>query len=398
MDGAITAPEIARQLKAEGLKKIAVVSNEPDKYPKGALPADVEVYHRDRLDFVQKQMRDVPGVTGIVYDQTCAAEARRLRKRGQFPDPDRRVVINERVCENCGDCSVQSNCISVEPVETEFGRKRRINQSTCNKDFSCVKGHCPSFLSVYGAELRTAAKESADTGDDAVFAGLPDPQLPAVDEPFNVLVTGIGGTGVITVGALISMAAHLEGKGVTCLDVTGLAQKNGPVTSHVRVAANPEDLHATRIASGSADLVLGCDIVVASNPDSLSKMAPGRTAVVANDHVAPTADFASDPNLDLSSKGMEDAIAQVAGSDDAHFVSATAIATALVGDAIATNLFLVGYAFQLGRIPVSLGAFDRAIELNGRQIAMNRRAFAWGRLAAHDMAKVQEIARPAAAR
>ena len=394
MDGAITAPEIARQLAAEGVKKIVVVSNEPDKYPSGSLPPGVETYHRDRLDYVQKQLREIRGVTGIVYDQTCAAEARRLRKRNEFPDPDRRVVINERVCENCGDCSVQSNCISVEPVETEFGRKRRINQSSCNKDFSCVKGHCPSFLSVHGAKLRKVANESIDTGGDEVFADLPEPNIPATSEPFNVLVTGIGGTGVITVGALLSMAAHLEGKGVTCLDVTGLAQKNGPVTSHVRVAERPEDLHATRIASGAADLVLGCDIVVASNPDSLSKMRQGRTAVVANDHVAPTADFASDPNLDLSSKGMETAIASVAGDPDAHFVSATALATALMGDAIATNLFLVGYAFQIGRIPVSLGAFEQAIVLNGRQIEMNKRAFAWGRLAAHDMQKVQTLARP----
>jgi indolepyruvate ferredoxin oxidoreductase len=394
MDGAITSPEIARQLDAEGVKKIVLVSNEPDKYARGALPAGCEIYHRDRLDGVQKQMREVPGVTAIVYDQTCAAEARRLRKRGEFPDPDRRTIINERVCEGCGDCSVQSNCISVEPVETDFGRKRQINQSSCNKDFSCVKGHCPSFLSVYGAELREVATQAADTGGDAVFADLPLPSTPSTDEPFNVLVTGIGGTGVITVGALIGMAAHLEGKGVTVLDVTGLAQKNGPVTSHVRVADRPEDLHATRLASRSADLVIGCDIVVASSPESLEKMAAGRTTVIANDHVAPTADFASNPDLDLSSRGMEQVITASAGTDDSHFVSATALATALMGDAIATNLFLVGYAFQRGRLPVSLGALDRAIELNGRQIEMNKRAFAWGRLAAHDEARVQEITRP----
>ena len=394
MDGAITSPEIARQLDAEGVGKIAVVSNEPDKYARGSLPSGCEVYHRDRLDWVQKQMRETPGVTAIVYDQTCAAEARRLRKRGEFPDPDRRTVINERVCEGCGDCSVQSNCISVEPVETEFGRKRRINQSSCNKDFSCVKGHCPSFLSVYGASLREVTTESAGPSGDTLFAGLPLPDAPTTDEPFNVLVTGIGGTGVITVGALVGMAAHLEGKGVTVLDVTGLAQKNGPVTSHVRVANRPEDLHATRLASGSADVVIGCDIVVASSPESLEKMSPGRTSVFANDHVAPTADFASNPDLDLSSRGMEQAISAAAGPEGSHFVSATALATALMGDAIATNLFLVGYAFQRGRLPVSLGALERAIELNGRQIELNKRALAWGRLAAHDETKVQEIARP----
>ncbi|MEE2662807.1 MAG: indolepyruvate ferredoxin oxidoreductase family protein [Myxococcota bacterium] len=394
MDGAITSPEIARQLDAEGVKKIVIVSDEPDKYPRGSLPPGCEVYHRDRLDFVQRLLRPLPGVTAIVYDQTCAAEARRLRKRGEFPDPDRRTVINERVCEGCGDCSVQSNCISVEPAESEFGRKRRINQSSCNKDFSCVKGHCPSFLSVYGGELRVAASDAADTGGDAIFADLPLPQTPSIDEPFNLLVTGIGGTGVITVGALLGMAAHLEGQGVTVLDVTGLAQKNGPVTSHLRVAHDPEALHATRIASGSADLVLGCDIVVASSPENLEKMSPGRTTVIANDHVAPTADFAGNPDLDMSSKGMEVAITAAAGEDQCHFVSATALATALMGDAIATNLFLVGYAFQRGRLPVSLGALERAVELNGRQVEMNKRALAWGRLAAHDPARVQEIARP----
>ena len=394
MDGAITSPQIAQQLQAEGVTKIAVVSDDPDKYPRGSLPAGCDVYHRDRLDFVQKQMREIQGVTAIVYDQTCAAEARRLRKRGQWPDPDRRTVINERVCEGCGDCSVQSNCISVEPVETEFGRKRRINQSSCNKDFSCVKGHCPSFLSVYGAELREAASEAADTGGDEVFADLPEAATAPCDDPYNLLVTGIGGTGVITVGALVGMAAHLEKKGVTVLDVTGLAQKNGPVTSHVRVAQDPADLHATRIAGGAADLVLGCDIVVASSPENLEKMSRGRTTVIANDHVAPTADFASNPDLDLSSKGMEDAIEASAGADTSHFVSATSLATALMGDAIATNLFLVGYAYQLGRLPISLGALTRAIELNGRQIEMNMRALNWGRLAAHDPEKVQQIARP----
>ena len=383
MDGAVTAPEIAHQLHAEGAKRIAVLSNDIDKYPRGVFPPGVEVYHRDRLDHVQKQMREIKGVTAIVYDQTCAAEARRLRKRGEFPEPDRRIVINELVCEGCGDCSVQSNCISVEPVETEFGRKRRINQSSCNKDFSCVKGLCPSFVSVHGGQLRKVEQKAADLGADDPFADLPMPATPDVTRPYNVLVTGIGGSGVITVGALIGMAAHLEGKGCSVLDVTGLAQKNGPVTSHIRVANDPERLYSTRLSQGSADLVIGSDIVVTTGPDALSKMAPGRTTAVVNSHVAPTAAFASNPDLDLSSKGMEDAIRRHAGDADCHFPAATTLATAVMGDAIATNLFLVGYAFQTGRLPVGYGAMMRVIELNGRAIDMNKLAFEWGRLAAH---------------
>jgi indolepyruvate ferredoxin oxidoreductase len=393
IQGEITTPEVARQLAAEGVKRIAVVSNEPTKYAPGAFPKGVTVHHRDRLDAVQRELREAPGVTALVYDQTCAAEARRLRRRGEFPDPDRRIVINELVCEGCGDCSVQSNCISIEPVETEFGRKRRINQSTCNKDYSCVKGYCPSFVSIYGGRVRQAARQGVDAGDR--FEALPLPVPPELERPWNVLVTGIGGTGVVTVGALLTMAAHLEGKGASGLDVTGLAQKNGPVTSHVRIASRPEDLHATRLSTGSADLVIACDMVVGTGPDALSKLAPGRTAIVANTFVTPTQDFATNPDLDLSTERMQDALRAAAGEKDCHFVRATELATALLGDAIFTNPFLLGYAFQLGRLPVSLGALHRAIELNGRAVEANLRALAWGRLAAHDLATVETAARPA---
>jgi indolepyruvate ferredoxin oxidoreductase len=392
IDGAVTTPEIVAQLAAEGVKKIAVVSNEPDKYASGSFPSDVEVYHRDQLDAVQRQMREIPGVTGIVYDQTCAAEARRLRKRKEFPEPDKRIVINEAVCEGCGDCSVQSNCISIEPIETEFGRKRRINQSSCNKDFSCLKGYCPSFVSVIGGTIKKAANQAQDTGGDDLFASLPLPEVADVTEPFNVLVTGIGGTGVITVGALLGMAAHLEGKGCSVLDVTGLAQKNGPVTSHVRIAAKADDIHASRIASGGADLVIGCDIVVASNPENLAKLSPERSTPVVNSHVTPTSDFASDPDLDLSSAGMEEAIAAGSSPGAASFIDGTGLATALLGDAIYTNPFLMGFAFQKGRLPVGLGALTRAIELNGRAVEANKRAFLWGRLAAHDLEAVGKAA------
>jgi indolepyruvate ferredoxin oxidoreductase len=398
LDGAITTPEIVSQLRSEGVKRIAVVSDDETRYPRGAFPSDVSVHHRDSLDRVQRELREYRGVSALVYDQTCAAEARRLRKRGEFPDPDRRIVINEAVCEGCGDCSVQSNCISIEPVETEFGRKRRINQSSCNKDYSCVRGYCPSFASIIGGRLRKVAavapgarEKDGETAD--LLAGLPDPGAADVSRPFNILVAGIGGTGVVTVGALLGMAAHLEGKGCLLLDVTGLAQKNGPVTSHVRISRSPEDLHATRIAAGAADLLLGCDIVVAAGAEGLSKLSPECTTAVVNSCVAPTSAFATSPDLDLSSRQMEEAISGASGGA-AHFVAATRLAYALTGDAIAANLFLLGYAYQLGRLPVGLGALGRAIELNGRAIEMNKNALAWGRLAAHELAAVERAAGP----
>jgi indolepyruvate ferredoxin oxidoreductase len=280
-------------------------------------------------------------------------------------------------------------------VETIFGRKRRINQSSCNKDYSCVKGYCPSFVSVIGGRVRKAAGEASRIDEDALFADLPTPQTPSTSQPYNVLVAGIGGSGVVTVGAILAMAAHLERKGCSELDVTGLAQKNGPVTSHVRVCDDPQRLHATRIADAGADLVIGCDVVVTANAENLGKLAPGRSTAVVNDLVAPTSDFASNPDLDLSASAMLEAIEKGTGEKRCHALPATALATALLGDAIASNLFLLGYAFQLGCLPVSLPALERAIELNGRAVGMNRRAFSWGRLAAHDRKRVEETARPA---
>jgi indolepyruvate ferredoxin oxidoreductase len=392
MAGEITTPEIASQLRAEGVQQIVVLSNDIQKYLQGTFPSGVEVHDRNELDAVQKRLREVPGVTAILYDQTCAAEARRLRKRGEMVDPDRRIVINELVCEGCGDCSVQSNCISIEPVETEFGRKRVINQSTCNKDYSCLEGYCPSFASVIGGQIRKVESVGVDAGDGDIIAGIPDAPIAPVDQPYNVFVAGIGGTGVVTIGALLGMAAHLEGKGVSLLDITGLAQKNGPVSSHVRIAGSPEALHSTRIPEGGADLVLGCDIVVATGMDGMGKLSPKRTTAIVNTHVAPTADFASNPDLDVSSAGMESRIEAAVGADQANFVDATRLATVLLGDAIGANLFLVGYALQKGLVPVGLPAIERAIELNGRAIEMNKRALAWGRLAAHDLQRVKELA------
>ncbi|MCH2171466.1 indolepyruvate ferredoxin oxidoreductase family protein [Myxococcota bacterium] len=394
MDGEITTPEIAHQLRAEGIDRIAILSNDIEKYSEGSFPTGTTIHHRDEIDRVQREIREVRGVTAIVYDQTCAAEARRLRKRGEFDDPDRRIVINEAVCEGCGDCSVQSNCIAVEPVETEFGRKRKINQSGCNKDFSCTKGYCPSFASIYGGQLRKAEVKGTDSGDDTLFAQLPEPLVADTREPFNALVVGIGGTGVVTVGALLGMAAHLEGKGCSLLDLTGLSQKNGPVFSHIRIADEGDTIHATRIGLGSADLVLGCDIVSTSGAEGLPKMKDGRTTAIVNTHLSPTADFTVAPDLDLSTLAMQDSIRGAAGQESSHFIEATRLATALMGDAIASNLFLLGYAMQLGRIPVHRASLERAIELNGRSIEMNKRAIQWGRLAAVDFEAVERAAKP----
>jgi indolepyruvate ferredoxin oxidoreductase len=397
MAGEITTPEIARQLAGEGIRRIAVLSDDIEKYSKNAFPAGVTIHHRNEIDRVQKELRQIGGVTALLYDQTCAAEARRLRKRGQLPDPDRRIVINELVCEGCGDCSVQSNCISIEPVETEFGRKRRINQSSCNKDYSCLEGYCPSFATIVGGRLRNAgaANVASTVGSEEaqLFSELPDVPVASLDEPYNIFVAGIGGTGVITIGALIGMAAHLEGKGTTLLDVTGLAQKNGAVASHVRVAKDPGELHSTRISPGAADLLLGCDIVVSTGLDGMEKLSASRTRAIVNTHVAPLADFASNPDMDFSSKEMESALLGRLGSDRIDLLDATGLATELLGDAIAANLFLVGFALQRGLMPVGRPALERAIELNGRSVEMNRRALAWGRLAAHDGNRLRDLIR-----
>jgi indolepyruvate ferredoxin oxidoreductase len=396
VDGPLTVAAITRQAEAEGVRKIVVVTDEPDKYPTGtAFAHGVTVHHRDELDRVQRDLREFPGISVLVYDQTCAAEKRRRRKRGTFPDPARRVMINEAVCEGCGDCSVQSNCLSVVPVETEFGRKRAIDQSSCNKDFSCLKGFCPSFVTVEGGRLR-APDNDTPAGADAVFDGidLPEPVLPSLDAPYGILVTGVGGTGVVTIGALLGMAAHIEGKGVSVLDMTGLAQKGGAVISHVRIGNAPEDLHAVRIAAGSADLVLGCDLVVAAGADAIAKMQPGQTRAVINSHETVTGDFTRNPDFDLQAGEMQQTIKVAVGEAAAHFVEATRYATALLGDSIATNLFMLGYAWQKGLVPISGDAIDRAIVLNAVAVDFNRDAFLWGRRAAADEARVARAAEP----
>jgi indolepyruvate ferredoxin oxidoreductase len=341
---------------------------------------------------VQRELRDKPGVSAMIYDQTCASEKRRRRKKGSYPDPAKRAVINEAVCEGCGDCSKQSNCLSVEPLETELGRKRQINQSSCNKDFSCVTGFCPSFVTVEGGGLKKPKK--AATGDAAMPA-LPMPQIPGTATPFGILVAGIGGTGVVTVGQILAMAAHVEGKGALVLDQSGLAQKGGPVMSHVRLADKQSDLHSTRVGTGSADLVIGCDQIVAASRDALSRMGEGRTWAAVNATGATTAAFVKNPDWQFPGEGSRGAIVQACGAGNVDFVDAGQMATALLGDSIATNMFMLGYAFQKGRVPLAEASIMKAIELNGVSIPFNKAAFNWGRSAAHDLASVSRLTAPA---
>ncbi len=345
-EGGLTVDMIARQVRAEGVERIALVTDEPHKYPKSTRwPPSLTIHHRDELEAVQRQLAAIPGVTVLIYDQTCAAEKRRRRKRGEFPDPDKRVVINDLVCEACGDCSVQSNCVAVQPVETEFGRKRQIDQSNCNKDFSCVKGFCPSFVTVHGAKVKKAVPETVSTGGMA-SKPLPDPALPEIDRTFNIIVTGIGGTGVVTIGAIIGMAAHLEGKGLGMIDMAGLAQKGGAVYSHVRLAKRQEDIHAIRVSAGTAHLVLGCDLVVTGTKKVLASVKEGQSALVVNTAEVMPGDFTRNADFSLPAERIKRAIGAAAGPNGAAFIDATAIATALLGNAIAANMFMLGYAYQ----------------------------------------------------
>ena len=397
MDGPLDPAMITRQVYAEGVGRIVVVSDEPEKYPIGTEWAPgVTIEHRDQLDRIQRELRETEGVTILLYDQTCAAEKRRRRKRGLYPDPPRRAFINDLICEGCGDCSVQSNCVSVVPLETEFGRKRAIDQSSCNKDFSCVNGFCPSFVTVHGGKIRKvkAGEGAAAAGLGEPWPVLPEPQLPPLEDPYGIVITGVGGTGVVTIGALLGMAAHIEGKGVSVLDMTGLAQKGGAVVSHVRIAETPEDIHAVRITAGSAGLVLGCDLVVAAGFDALSKITSGETHAVVNSQETITGDFTRNPDFRFPGGELHRLIAEATGPGRADFLDASRLATALLGDSIATNLFMLGYAWQKGLVPLSEAAINGAIELNGAAVEANKRAFTWGRRAAEDLAAVTKAAAP----
>jgi indolepyruvate ferredoxin oxidoreductase len=410
IDGTLTVPGIVAQVKAEGAKRVVIVTDEPEKYDgvKNAEPfVGVSISHRDYLDAVQRELREEIGCTVLVYDQTCASEKRRRRKKivngvPGFPDPAKRVVINEAVCEGCGDCSVQSACVSVEPLETEFGRKRKINQSTCNKDFSCVNGFCPSFVTVEGGKLKSGKTVNTQAGQSD-WPELPAPQRVALSEPgvvtnekaYGILVTGVGGTGVVTIGQLLGMAAHLEGKGVSVLDMAGLAQKGGAVFSHVQIAESRDSIFSTRIAMGDADLLIGCDLVVSSGVEALSKIRRGVTRAVVNADLTPTAEFLSNPDWKVQGDSLRQTITEAAGERDMDFFEANVISTALMGDSLYTNPLMLGYAWQKGWIPLTQEAMLRAMELNAIQVEKNKAAFEWGRRAAHDLNAVLKAARPA---
>ena len=384
-----SVPQIMQTLVAEGVAKLVIVTDDPAKYAGVALAPGVTVHHRDELDAIQRQFRALKGTTAIIYDQTCATEKRRRRKRGLMADPAKRVVINEAVCEGCGDCSVQSNCLSVEPVETEFGRKRRINQNSCNKDFSCVKGFCPSFVTVEGGQLRKPQRQKK--GDLAALPPLPEPALPVAESAWGIVVAGVGGTGVITIGQILGMAAHLEGKGVVTQDAAGLAQKGGATWSHIQIANRPEAIFTTKVDTAQADLVIACDPLVAAQRPTLATMQPGRTWVALNRHGTPTASLVRNPDWQFPEAGCDSALEQAVGAQGLGACDAEQAATELLGDSIYANPLLLGYAWQHGRIPLGRAAILRAMELNGVQVAANQAAFEWGRRCAHDPSGVRSL-------
>ncbi|MBI2235276.1 MAG: indolepyruvate ferredoxin oxidoreductase family protein [Micavibrio aeruginosavorus] len=388
VDGDLPVWRVAQQVMAEGVKKCWIVTENPELYKdRKGLPESVPVLHRDWMPKIQLEARETPGTTVIIYDQTCAAEKRRRRKRNLYPDPARRVVINSAVCEGCGDCSVQSNCVSVMPVETEYGRKRQINQTACNKDFSCIKGFCPSFVTIEGGKLR---KTSGGDAND-IFSGIPDPAVPAMDQAYNIMVTGIGGTGVLTTGALMGMAAHLEGKHCAILDSTGLAQKGGEVLSHVRLAPSLDELRTGHIIAGGTDLLLACDIVSAAGRAAHETLNPQRSRAVINIDNTPVAAFVTNNKVDFHQEELKGNLIAATRKDAQYFVDGNKYTATLLGDEMPTNIFMMGYAWQKGLVPLSKEALEKAIEINGVAIEDNKKAFNYGRLAAHDPAKLDAM-------
>ncbi|MFW9610003.1 MAG: indolepyruvate ferredoxin oxidoreductase family protein [Aquaspirillum sp.] len=395
VDGYLDVPMLTRQLAAEGVKRIVITTDEPEKYQGvQGLAAGVEVFHRRELEQLQQQLRAIAGTTILIHDQTCAAEKRRRRKRGNYPDPAKRAFINHRVCEGCGDCGKTSQCLSVLPLETPLGRKRTIDQSSCNKDFSCVDGYCPSFVTVEGGQLKKNGQKSRPSLND--MPPLPLPLLPSTQQPYGIMVTGVGGTGVVTIGQILGVAAHLDGLGISVLDMAGLAQKGGAVWSHIRLADQQDKLHAVRIAAGDANVVLGCDLVVTASAESLAKMRRGFTRGLVNRFEAPTSEFTKNPDAHFPSQAMRQTLVDTLGQEYYADLDATRLAIALMGDSLATNMFMLGVAWQKGLIPISEQAMLRAIELNGAAVEFNRQSFTWGRYAAHDLAKVESLAFPPA--
>ena len=387
--------QIAQSMQAEGVVKIVVVTDEPEKYEGVKLVDGVSVHHRDELDTIQRQFREIKGTTVIIYDQTCATEKRRRRKRGTMVDVAKRVVINELVCEGCGDCSVQSNCLSVEPLETDFGRKRTINQSSCNKDYSCVKGFCPSFVTVEGGQLKKKSKATNTTTNTTqnpfAMSALPEPLLPSTQHAYGIVVNGVGGTGVITIGQLLGFAAHIEGKGIVTQDAGGLAQKGGATWSHVLIADHQDDIRTTRVGMAGADLIIGCDPIVSANKETTLRMRAGRTHVALNAHSTPTAAFVKNANWQNPSQNCVDSITAIVGKDGVSAFNADALATVMMGDSIYTNPIMLGYAWQKGWVPLQKASLMRAIELNAVAVDNNKTAFEWGCRAAHNWAEVAQL-------
>jgi indolepyruvate ferredoxin oxidoreductase len=391
VDGPISVAIIARQVLNEGVAGVYLLSDDPDRHRSDAqLPSQVVIEHRDALDQVQRTLRTKRGCTVLIYEQTCAAEKRRRRKRGTLADPPKRLFIAKEVCEGCGDCSVQSTCVSLVPVDTEFGRKRAIDQSSCNKDYSCLNGFCPSFITVYGAEPR---KPKAVALDERLFHDLPPPRRVAlVDEPFNLMIAGIGGTGVITVGALIGMAAHIDGMAVSLFDMTGLSQKNGAVFTHVRIARSPSAIHAQRLGLGETDLLLAFDLVAALSGDSVNTLRNGSTQAIANAHVSPTVVFQFERDFTAEPAQLLSRLRLAVGTDGVSVVDASAIAFAVLGDTIGANLLMLGVAAQRGLLPVGVESIEAAVALNGVAVPFNIRAFRLGRLLAADPDRAAAVA------
>ena len=390
VEGNLSVADIVAQVLAEGVNQVAVVSEYPEQYPRGTLPKTVAVHSRDAFPTLQRQFRDVDGCSVIIYDQACAAEKRRKRKRGTLPEPTTRVFINAEVCEGCGDCSVQSNCLSIEPLETKWGRKRAINQSSCNKDYACVQGFCPSFVTLEGATL--AAPRNTDALIDA--DALPVPEATPFDNDYNILVTGIGGTGVLTIGAVLGMAAHIEGRESLVADMTGMAQKGGAVMSHIRIGKAFDTLRSPRVITGGADLLLACDSVVASSPDVIDTLSADLTAAIVNTDLTPVSEFVRHKNFDFHGNAVLAAIRANTRGNAMFEVPAVAATTAITGDAIMTNMTMLGYALQKGLIPIGLAAIEQAIEMNGVAVEMNTRAMTLGRALACDDALADKLLRP----
>jgi len=406
MDGPLTVPAITQQLHGEGVVRIVVVTDEPEKYDDvDNLAQGVTVHHRRDLDLVQRELRDIEGTTVLVYDQTCASEKRRRRKRGAFPDPDKWAFINEEVCEGCGDCGIKSNCVAIIPKETALGRKRSIDQSVCNKDYSCVTGFCPSFVTIHGGKRRAGvpvnsvqAKENGATGgapeeaDSSWVDELPQPSIAPVDGTHSIILTGVGGTGVVTIGAIIGMAAHIADRGISILDMIGLAQKGGAVTSHIILAERPEDISSTHIAVGDADLILGGDIVTTASDASLNSVKSSHTRAVVNTYQMMTGEFTLDRDKVFPINALQKRVESRLGPQYSHFFNATELSRNLLGNSIGANLLITGYAWQQGLIPLPYEAIEQAIRLNGQAVEMNLEAFRWGRRLVVDAEAVNKAA------